>query len=58
MTAIDYYRARHGWRDADFPNAVLADRCALALPLFPGMSAAQQETVAAAINDMPALSAA
>lgn len=36
--AQGYYTAKYGLTPADFPNAFIADRLSLALPLFPGMS--------------------
>jgi dTDP-4-amino-4,6-dideoxygalactose transaminase len=39
------YSERYGLRAEEFPNSVLADRLSLALPLFPQMTDAEQETV-------------
>jgi dTDP-4-amino-4,6-dideoxygalactose transaminase len=39
------YRERYGVRPEDFPNAVLADRLSLALPLFPQLTDEDQATV-------------
>ena len=35
---LGYYRQRYGLKAADFPNAYLADRLSLALPLYPQMT--------------------
>lgn len=39
------YRERYGVRPEDFPNAVLADRLSIALPLYPQLTDAEQATV-------------
>lgn len=44
------YRERYGVRPADFPNAVLADRLSVALPLYPQLTSADQETVVSALR--------
>ena len=44
--AQGYYRSKYGLQPADYPNAYLADRLTLALPLFPGMTDADLEYVA------------
>jgi dTDP-4-amino-4,6-dideoxygalactose transaminase len=46
---LDYYAARYGASPASFPNAVAAEECTITLPLFPGMTPAQQEHVVAAL---------
>lgn len=35
---LDYYAERYGYRPADFPNAYLAERCTLTLPMYAGMT--------------------
>jgi UDP-4-amino-4,6-dideoxy-N-acetyl-beta-L-altrosamine transaminase len=50
-----YYR-RLGFSEGDFPEAEVYARCAISLPLFPGLLAEQQERVAEALR--AALSAA
>ncbi len=42
---LDYYVQKYGYRPQDFPNAYLADRLSLALPLYPGMTEAELEQV-------------
>ncbi len=39
------YRERYGVRPDDFPNAVLADRLSIALPLYPQLTDEEQATV-------------
>jgi dTDP-4-amino-4,6-dideoxygalactose transaminase len=41
------YRDRYGLRPEEFPNAVIADRLSLALPLYPQMTDADQDRVVA-----------
>jgi perosamine synthetase len=42
---LDVYAERYGLRREQFPNAVMADRLSLALPLYPQMTDADQERV-------------
>jgi perosamine synthetase len=42
---LGYYRRKYGLRPADFPNAYLADRLSLALPLYAQMTDAEQDWV-------------
>jgi len=44
------YRERYGIRPEEFPNAVLADRLSIALPLYPQLTAADQDTVVSALR--------
>jgi dTDP-4-amino-4,6-dideoxygalactose transaminase len=39
------YRDRYGYRDEDFPGAVIADRLTIALPLYPQLTDADQQRV-------------
>jgi perosamine synthetase len=43
------YRERQGLREGQFPNAHLAERLTLALPLFAGMTDDDQERVIEAL---------
>ena len=43
--ALGYYRERFGIRPEDYPNALIADRLSLALPLYAGLAAEDQEHV-------------
>jgi dTDP-4-amino-4,6-dideoxygalactose transaminase len=43
--ATRYYSRKYGLREEEFPAAVLAERLSLALPLYPGMSDAEQDLV-------------
>ena len=45
MPMIAYFSMRYGWPNADFANAAYADQCAIALPIFPGMTLADQAAV-------------
>ena len=40
---LGYYARKYGLRPEDFPNSLLADRLSITLPLFPGITAEQQE---------------
>lgn len=44
------YRERYGFREGQFPRAVIAERLSLALPLFAGLSDKQLEHVAEAVR--------
>jgi len=44
------YARKYGLRPEQFPNSVLADRLSLALPLFPQLTDADQETVVTALR--------
>jgi perosamine synthetase len=43
--ATGYYSRKYGLSEEDFPAAVLAERLSIALPLYPGMSDADQDLV-------------
>ena len=45
-----YYAEKYGLQASEFPNAWAADRLSLALPLYPQMSAGDQETVVSALS--------
>lgn len=42
---------KYGFRAEDFPNAYIADRLSLALPLFPQLTEEEQRRVTAALNE-------
>ena len=42
---LDYYAEKYGIAPADYPNAYMAERLSLTLPLFAGMTEAESETV-------------
>lgn len=46
-----FFRARGGWSERDFPNAVQHARRSLSLPLHPGLADEDQERVAAALAE-------
>ena len=45
-----YYAEKYALRPNEFPNAWAADQLSLALPLYPQMSADDQETVVGALG--------
>lgn len=47
---LDYYSQKYGYRPEDFPNAYLADRLSIALPLYPGMTEAELAHVSASVR--------
>ncbi|AMW04000.1 DegT/DnrJ/EryC1/StrS family aminotransferase [Gemmatimonas phototrophica] len=48
---LDYYTNRYGYRPADFPNAWLAERCTITLPMYAGMTASDCEQVVQALHE-------
>ena len=50
--ALGYYSRKYGLRAEDYPNAWLADRLSLALPLYPQMTDAEQDRVVAALIEV------
>jgi dTDP-4-amino-4,6-dideoxygalactose transaminase len=44
-----YYRSKYGFQPGDFPNAYMADRLSLALPMFMGMTEEEQSYVVQAL---------
>jgi dTDP-4-amino-4,6-dideoxygalactose transaminase len=51
---LDYYRQKYGPRPEDFPKARIANDCSISLPLFHGMTEAEQDHVIAAVRSGPA----
>jgi dTDP-4-amino-4,6-dideoxygalactose transaminase len=47
-----YYAQKYGIAPDEFPQALLADRLALALPLFPQMTDSDQERVVNALTEV------
>ncbi len=47
-----YYREHYGFKLGDFPNAEHIGECIVSLPLFPGLSDADQDRVIAAMADL------
>lgn len=47
---LGYYRRKYGLHDADYPNALLADRLTIALPLFHGITENDQARVVEAFR--------
>jgi dTDP-4-amino-4,6-dideoxygalactose transaminase len=50
MAAVAYYRNKYGWKPGDFPNALMADQTSMALPIYPGLTESDQDSVAAALR--------
>jgi dTDP-4-amino-4,6-dideoxygalactose transaminase len=51
--ALGYYARKYGLRKEAFPNAWLADQLTIALPLYPQLSEAEQDSVVAAVLSGP-----
>jgi dTDP-4-amino-4,6-dideoxygalactose transaminase len=49
--AQGYYATKYGLRPEQFPNAVLADRLSLSLPVYAQLTDAEQETVVGALRE-------
>jgi len=49
--ALAYYRRKYGLKESHCPNAWIADRQSLTLPLYPSMDEATQDRVIAALRD-------
>jgi len=49
---LGYYRRKYGLRPADFPNAYIADRLSLALPLYAQMTQAEQDFVCQSLQEV------
>jgi dTDP-4-amino-4,6-dideoxygalactose transaminase len=48
---LGYYAGKYGLRPQQFPNASLAENTSITLPIFPGMSEAEQDYVVAALQE-------
>ena len=48
---LSYYREKYGHQPADFPNAYAANHCSVSLPLFNGMTDAEQAFVIERVLD-------
>jgi dTDP-4-amino-4,6-dideoxygalactose transaminase len=51
--ALGYYARKYGLHREAFPNAWLADQLTIALPLYPQLSEAEQDSVVAALLSGP-----
>ena len=49
---FSYYARRFGWKPEDFPEAHFVSERIVSLPLFPGLSDADQDEVVAAVQDV------
>jgi len=52
---LGYYAEKYGLRPEQFPNAYLADRLSLALPLYPQMTEVEQNRVVTELNPISSL---
>ena len=48
---LEFYRTKYGLQEAQFPNAYAANHCSISLPLFHGMSDAEQSYVIDKVRD-------
>jgi perosamine synthetase len=48
---LDYYRDKYGYRPADFPNAYVAERASISLPVYAGMTRDESERVVNALKE-------
>jgi len=48
---LGYYARKYGLRPEEFPNACAAEDTSITLPIFPGMSEADQDYVVTALNE-------
>jgi dTDP-4-amino-4,6-dideoxygalactose transaminase len=48
---LGYYAQKYGLRPEQFPNAYLADRLTLALPLYPQMTESEQDSVCQSLQE-------
>jgi dTDP-4-amino-4,6-dideoxygalactose transaminase len=48
---LGYYRQKYGLEAGDFPNAALCEDTTITLPIFPGITPADQERVSAILHD-------
>jgi perosamine synthetase len=48
---LGFYANKYGYRPADFPNAALCEDTTITLPIFPGMTDDDQDTVVDAVID-------
>jgi len=49
---FSYYSGRFGWRPDDYPEAHFVSERIVSLPLFPGMSDADQDDAIAAVREV------
>ncbi len=50
ITTLGYYQKKYSIRNSDFPNALLADRLTITLPLYAQMSDEEQDYVAESLS--------
>jgi dTDP-4-amino-4,6-dideoxygalactose transaminase len=49
---FSYYATRFGWRPQDYPEAHFVSERIVSLPLFPGLSDADQDDVVTAVSEV------
>jgi dTDP-4-amino-4,6-dideoxygalactose transaminase len=49
---LDFYKAKYGYRPEDYPNAYIAERCSITLPVFAGMTRDEAEQVVARLTQL------
>ena len=50
---LTYFKERYGLKSIDFPNAYAANECSISLPLFHGMTEAEQDYVIDVVRNGP-----
>jgi dTDP-4-amino-4,6-dideoxygalactose transaminase len=48
---LKYYKDKYKFEPEDFPNALIADKCSIALPLFPGLMKKELEYIFSKISN-------
>lgn len=49
---LSYYRKKYGYAADAYPNALQADRLSIALPIFPGLTEEEQQTVVSKLAEL------
>jgi len=49
---LSYYQNKYGLQEKDFPNAHIADKCSISLPLYNGMSLEEQDYVISCVEEI------
>ncbi len=51
---LDFYRDKYGYRPEDYPNAYIAERCSITLPVFAGMTRDEAVRVVETLSELAA----